>query len=59
MGRGMKVCLRGPGRMSNMAVRPILALKPFNFFLLRNELASEHRTWYAALETRAHHSLFT
>ena len=53
-----KVCWRHLGHMTKMAAMPIYGIKPFKNLLLQNRRADFHETWYVALGTSAHHSLF-
>ena len=52
----MKVWWHDAGHMTKMAATPIYGKKPFKN--LRNRRADFHETWYVALGTPAHHSLF-
>ena len=52
MGQGNKVCLQGLGHLTKMATRPIYGKNSFKIFLLWNQWASNHGTWYAALGYR-------
>ena len=55
---GMKVYINGPGLMTKMAATPIYCKNPSKIFLLQNRRADFHETWYVALGTPAHHSLY-
>ena len=46
------------GHMTKMAAMPIYGKNPSKNLLLRNRQADFHETWYVALGTPAHHSLF-
>ena len=54
---GTKVCINGPGHMTKMAAMPIYT-KNLKNLLLQNQRADFHETWYVALGTPAHHSLY-
>ena len=45
------------GHMTKMAPRSYMVKKPLKY-LLRNHRTDYHPTWYVALGTPAHHSLF-
>ena len=55
---GTKLCSRHLGHMTKMAATPIYGKKPFKNLLLQNRQTDSHKTWYVALGTPAHHSLF-
>ena len=56
---GTKVSLLAPGHMpKTAAIMPIYGKKPSKIFLSRTNGPIFHETWYVALETQAHHSLF-
>ena len=53
---GTIFCSRHLGHMTKMAATHMV--KPFKNLLLQNRRADFHETWYVALGTPAHHSLF-
>ena len=55
---GTKVCSRHLDHMTKMAATPIYGKNPSKNFLLQNQRADFHETWFVASETPAHHSLF-
>ena len=54
---GTKVYINGRGHMTKMAAMPIYG-KTLQNLLLQNRWADFHETWYVALGTPAHHSLY-
>ena len=56
--RRTKVCSRHPGHMTKMAATPIYSKNPSKIFFSRNRRTDFHETWYVAMGTPAHHSLF-
>ena len=56
MGRGNKVRSRHQGHMTKMAATPICGENIQT--LLQNQWPYFHETWYVALGTQAHRSLF-
>ena len=55
---GTKININGLGHMTKMAAMLIYGKKPFKNFLLQNRQADFHETWYVALGTPAHHSIY-
>ena len=57
---GTKVCIIGPGHMTKMATRAIYMYiaKIFKNLLLRNQWTDFNDTWFVALGTLAHLSIY-
>ena len=59
LGKGeTKVCINGPGHMTEMAAMPIYGKNPSKIFFSINRLADFHETWFVASGTPAHHILY-
>ena len=48
-GRGKKVCLNGPGHLTNLATMPIYGKSPMKT-VLQNQRDNDLGTWYVAVE---------
>ena len=54
---GTKLCINGPGHMTNMATCPYM-VKTFKNRLLQNQKSYDLETWHVALGTQALQSLY-